>query len=94
LQCATPVAAGDQLQRRGFQLREQRPHGRLVPLAGRREAQALSHPFEQGHASPSLQLLHLFADRALCEVQGLGRARDAAKARGGGKCAQQVQGWG
>jgi hypothetical protein len=54
---------------------------------------ALAHTFKQGGAGPSLQLLHLFADGALRQVQCFGCARDAAKARGRGKSAQQVQGW-
>ena len=64
----------------------------LDPLAGRREAQALAHALEKRRAGPALQFLYLLAHGALRQVQGLGRARDAAKAGGGGERAQQVQG--
>lgn len=85
------VAAGDQLQRGRLQPGEQRAHRFFVAFAGGGEGQALAAALEQGDAHPALQFLHLLADRALGQVQGLGRARDAAETRDRAEGPQQVQ---
>ncbi|MNT66883.1 hypothetical protein D3C72_2049810 [compost metagenome] len=92
MQRAAAVVAGDQLQRRSLQLGQHAAHSLFVALARGGQSQALAAAFEQRHAHPGFQFLDLFADRALGQVQRLGRTRDAAKPRNGGERPQQVQG--
>ena len=73
VQRAAVVGAGDQLQRRRFQLRQQGAHGFFIALTRWGEGEALAAALKQIDAHPFLQFLYLFADRTLRQVQGFCR---------------------
>ena len=69
VQGAAAVAAGDQFQRRGFELCQHLPNRRVITHAGRGQGQALPNPLKQQHAGQPFQLADLLADGTLRQVE-------------------------